>query len=39
MSEQQAQQLLSAAARDEKESQSRRQKGMRQERAPGSKDW
>ncbi len=39
MSSQQAEQLLSAAARDEKESQARRQKGMRQERAPGSKDW
>jgi Ca-activated chloride channel family protein len=39
MSQQQAEQLLSAAARDEKESQARRQKGMRQERAPGAKDW
>lgn len=39
MSSQQAEQLLSAASRDEKESQARRQKGMRQERAPGSKDW
>ena len=39
MSSQQADQLLSAAARDEKESQARRQRGLRQERAPGSKDW
>lgn len=39
MSKQQAEQLLSAASRDEKETQARRQKGMRQERAPGGKDW
>ena len=39
MSKQQAEQLLSSAKRDEKETQARRQKGMRQERAPGGKDW
>jgi Ca-activated chloride channel family protein len=39
MSRQQAEQLLSAAARDERESQSKRQRGTRQERPPGGKDW
>jgi Ca-activated chloride channel family protein len=39
MSRQQAEQLLSAAARDEKETQANRQRGTRQERPPGRKDW
>ncbi|HVT38920.1 MAG TPA: VWA domain-containing protein [Gemmatimonadaceae bacterium] len=39
MSRQQAEQLLSSAARDERESQSRRQRGTKQERPPGGKDW
>jgi len=39
MAKQQAEQMLSSAKRDEKETQARRQKGMRQERAPGGKDW
>lgn len=39
MSKQQAEQLLAAAKRDEKETQARRQKGMRQDRVPGGKDW
>ncbi len=39
MSRQQAEQLLAAAQRDEKESQAKRQRGTRQERAPGGKDW
>jgi Ca-activated chloride channel family protein len=39
MSRQQAEQLLSSAARDEKETQARRQRGTRQERPPGKKDW
>jgi hypothetical protein len=39
MSRQQAEQLLSAAARDERETQARRQKGTRQERRVGAKDW
>ena len=39
MSKQQAEQLLSSAARDEKETQAKRQKGTRQERPPGGKDW
>jgi hypothetical protein len=39
MSKQQAEQLLSSAARDKKETQAKRQKGTRQERPPGGKDW
>jgi len=39
MSRQQAEQLLSSAARDEKETQARRQRGTRQERPSGAKDW
>jgi Ca-activated chloride channel family protein len=39
MSRQQAEQLLSSAARDEKETQAKRQRGTRQERPPGKKDW
>jgi Ca-activated chloride channel family protein len=39
MSRQQAEQLLAAASRDEKESQAKRQRGTRQERPPGGKDW
>ncbi|MFI5243915.1 MAG: VWA domain-containing protein [Gemmatimonadales bacterium] len=39
MSRQQAEQLLSSAARDEKETQARRQRGTRQEKPPGKKDW
>ncbi|MBI1808703.1 MAG: hypothetical protein HYR75_02290, partial [Gemmatimonadetes bacterium] len=39
MSKQQAEQLLAAAQRDEKETQARRQRGTRQERPPGGKDW
>jgi Ca-activated chloride channel family protein len=39
MSRQQAEQLLSSAARDEKETQAKRQRGTRQERPPGGKDW
>lgn len=39
MSRQQAEQLLSSAARDEKETQANRQRGTRQERPAGRKDW
>jgi Ca-activated chloride channel family protein len=39
MSKQQAEQLLSSAARDEKATQAKRQKGTRQDRPPGGKDW
>lgn len=39
MSRQQAQQLLAASARDERETQARRQRGARVERAAGGKDW
>jgi Ca-activated chloride channel family protein len=39
MSRQQAEQLLSSAARDEKETQAKRQRGTRQEKPPGKKDW
>ena len=39
MSRQQAEQLLSAASRDERESQAKRQRGARQERPAGGKDW
>ena len=39
MSRQQAEQLLSSAARDERETQAKRQRGTRQERPPGRKDW
>ncbi len=39
MSRQQAEALLDAAAREERETQSRRQRGSRTPRAPGEKDW
>ena len=39
MSRQQAQQLLAAASREEKETQARKQRGTKQERPPGGKDW
>ena len=39
MSRQQAQQLLAAASRDEKETQQKRQRGTKQDRPPGGKDW
>ncbi len=39
MSKQQAQQLLAAASREEKETQARKQRGTKQERPPGGKDW
>jgi Ca-activated chloride channel family protein len=39
MSRQQAEQLLASASRDEKESQAKRQRGARQEKPPGGKDW
>lgn len=39
MTRQQAEALLESAAREERETQARRQRGERQERAPGSKDW
>jgi len=39
MSPQQAEQLLAAAARDERLSQARRQSGSRAERPPGGRDW
>ncbi|MFI5310276.1 MAG: VWA domain-containing protein [Gemmatimonadales bacterium] len=39
MSRQQAEQLLASAARDEKETQANRQRGTRQEKPPGKKDW
>ena len=39
MSKQQAEALLDAAAREERETQSRRQRGSRAQRAPGQKDW
>ena len=39
MSRQQAQQLLAAASRDEKETQAKRQRGTKQDRPPGGKDW
>lgn len=39
MSRQQAEALLDAAAREERETQSRRQRGSRAQRAPGEKDW
>ena len=39
MSKQQAEQLLASAQRDEKETQSKRSRGARQERPPGGKDW
>ena len=31
--------MLAAAQRDEKETQAKRQKGTRQERPPGGRDW
>lgn len=39
MSRQQAEQLLASAQRDEKETQAKRQRGLRQDRPPGGKDW
>lgn len=39
MSKQQAEALLDAAAREERETQSRRQRGSRSRRAAGEKDW
>jgi len=39
MSRQQAEALLDAAAREERETQSRRQRGSRTQRANGEKDW
>jgi Ca-activated chloride channel family protein len=39
MSRQQAEQLLAAASRDEKETQAKRQRGTKQDRPPGGKDW
>lgn len=39
MSRQQAEALLDAAAREERETQSRRQRGSRTQRASGEKDW
>ena len=39
MSRQQAEQLLASASRDERESQARKQRGAKQERPPGGKDW
>ena len=39
MTRQQAEALLEAAAREERETQARRQRGERQTRAPGTKDW
>ncbi len=39
MSRQQAEQLLDAAARDERDTQSRRRKVPQRERPPGGKDW
>lgn len=39
MSRQQAEQLLAAASRDERETQARRLRGAKQDRPPGGKDW
>ncbi len=39
MSRQQAEQLLAAASRDERDTQARKQAGMRQQRPPGGKEW
>ena len=39
MSRQQAEQLLAAASRDERETQAKRLRGARQDRPPGGKDW
>ena len=39
MSRQQAEALLDAASRDERETQARKQRGSRAQRAPGEKDW
>jgi Ca-activated chloride channel homolog len=39
MSRQLAQQLLAAASREEKETQSRKQRGTKQDRPPGGKEW
>ncbi len=39
MSRQQAEQLLAAASREEKATQGRKQKGVKQDHPPGGKDW
>ncbi len=39
MSRQQAEQLLAAASRDERETQAKRLRGAKQDRPPGGKDW
>jgi Ca-activated chloride channel family protein len=39
MSRQQAEQLLAAASRDERETQAKRLRGSKQDRPPGGKDW
>lgn len=39
MSRQQAQQLLASASREEKETQARKQRGTKQDRPPGGKEW
>jgi Ca-activated chloride channel family protein len=39
MSRQQAEQLLAAASRDERETQARKQAGTRMQRPPGGKEW
>lgn len=39
MSRQQAEALLEAASRDERETQARRQRGNRTQRLPGERDW
>ena len=39
MSRQQAEQLLAAASREEKETQAKRQRGTKQDRPPGGKEW
>jgi Ca-activated chloride channel family protein len=39
MSKQQAEQLLAAASRDERETQARKQAGTRSQRPPGGKEW
>ncbi len=39
MSRQQAQQLLAAASREEKDTQARKQRGSKQDRPPGGKEW
>ena len=39
MSRQQAEQLLASASRDERETQAKKQRGAKQDRPPGGKDW